>query len=98
MIDLDRDIDADINHFDQIYPSLQNSRINQYYDTESFNGLVSNFNQRDFSVMHLNINSIKANGDSLLSFLSTLNHKFDIICLTETRLGDLEQADAVFQN
>ena len=98
MIDLDHDIDADINHFDQIYPSLQNSRRNQYYDTEKFNRLVSDQGRRDFSVMHLNINSVRANGDSLLSFLSTLNHKFDIICLTETRLGDLEQADAVFQN
>ena len=98
MIDFDREIDADINHFDQIYRSLQNSRINQYYDTESFNGLVSNFNQRDFSVMHLNIKSIKANGDSLLSFVSTLNYKFDIVCVTETRLHDLEQANAVFQN
>ena len=49
-------------------------------------------------MMHLNINSIRANGDSLLSFLSTLNHKFDNIRLTEARLVDLQQTDAVFQN
>ena len=47
--------------------------------------------------MNVNINSVRANADSLLRFLSTLNHKIDIICLTETRLGDLEQANAVFQ-
>ena len=98
MIDLDRDIDADRNQFDQIYPSLQSSRRNQYYDTEEFNGLASDLSQRDFSVMHLNIDSVRANGDSLLSFLSTLNHKFYIICSTEIRVGDLEQADAVFEN
>ena len=98
VINVENDIDADINHFDQIYPSLQNSRRNQYYNTETFNELVSDLNERDFSVIHLNINSIRANGDCLLSFLSTLNLKFDIICLTETRLTDLEQADSVFQN
>ena len=89
MIDLDCDIEADINHFDQIFPLLQNRRRNLYYDTEKFNGLGLDKSHRDFSVMHLNINSVKANSDTLLSFLSTLNHKVDIICLTETQLGDL---------
>ena len=42
--------------------------------------------------------SIRAKGDSLLSFSSKLNLKFNIICLTETRLTDLEQPDSVFQN
>ena len=70
MIDVDRDIDADINRFDQIYLSLQSSRRNQYFDTDNFIGLVSDLSQRDFSVMHLNINSVRANVDSLLSFLS----------------------------
>ena len=37
VINLESDIDADINHFDQIYPSLQYRRRNQYYNTEKFN-------------------------------------------------------------
>ena len=71
MIEFDRDIDADTNRFDQIYPSLQNSRVIQCYDTEKFNVLVYNLIQRDFSVMHMNFDSVRANGISLLSFLST---------------------------
>ena len=67
-IDLDRDIDANVNHFDEIYSSLRKICVNQYYDTERFNGLVSDLSQRDFSVMRLNINSTRANGDSLATF------------------------------
>ena len=55
IMDFDRDIDANINHFDQIFPSLQNSCRNQYYDTEKFTRLVSDLSQKEFSVMHLNI-------------------------------------------
>ena len=84
MIDLDRDIDADINWFDQSYPSLQNSRENQCYDTKRSIALVSNLNQRDFSVMHLNIDSVRANIVSLLSFLLASNHSLYINCLKET--------------
>ena len=68
VINLENDIDADVNHFDQIYPPLQNSRRNQYYNTEKFNELVSDLNERDFSVILLSISSIRANGDCLLSF------------------------------
>ena len=68
VIKLENYIDADINHFDQMYPSLQNSRRNQYYNTEKFNEIVSDLNERDFSVIYLNINSIRANGDCLVSF------------------------------
>ena len=48
--------------------------------------------------MQSNNNSIRANGDSLLRLVSTLNHKFDIIRLTEKQLIELEQAALVFQN
>ena len=67
-------------------------------NTEKFKSLVSDLTERDFSVMHSNNNSIRTNGDSLLSFFSTLSLKFDIICLTETWLTELEQADSVFQS
>ena len=98
VINLENDIDADINHFDQIYPSLLKSRRNQQYNTDKFIELVSKLKERDFSVIHLCINSNRANGECLLSFVSTLNLTFDIICITETWFTDLEQADSVFQN
>ena len=58
----------------------------------------TDLDQREFSVMQLSITSISANGYALLSFLSTLKIEFDIICLTETQLVDLEQADSVSEN
>ena len=37
-------------------------------------------------MIHLNIASLQKHIDELRSFLSLLNHPFDVICITETRL------------
>ena len=33
------DIDADLNHSNELYPSLQTSHENQYYDSDEFNSV-----------------------------------------------------------
>ena len=41
-----------------------------------------------FSILHLNIRSLKKNFDSFKLFLSSLNFEFSIICFSETWLDD----------
>ena len=39
-------------------------------------------------MIHLNIASLQKHIDELRSFLSLLNHPFNVICITETRLNE----------
>ena len=91
-------IDADINHFEQLYPSIGDNNFDQYYDSGKFNSVFSVNGTRDFSVIHVNIRSISANGDALSVYLSTLNREFDVICLSETWVRELEFIDDFFPN
>ena len=43
--------------------------------------------QQDLSVLHLNISSISAHTDDLRTFLNLAHHKFDIICISESRIS-----------
>ena len=51
-------IDADINHFEQLYPSIGVNNFDQYYDSGKFNSVFSVNGTRDFSVIHVKIRSI----------------------------------------
>ena len=50
------------------------------------------------SVIHININSILAKGDKILSFTASLVYKFDVICMSETYLKQNEKDDYYFPN
>ena len=76
-----------MNRFEQHYPSLNDSRIEQYYDCEKFNNSIIGNGVNDFSVLHVNIRSLNANGESVVH-LSSFNCEFDV-CLTETWVGKL---------
>ena len=56
-----------------------------YFTIDEFNGIKNNSNE-SFSILHLNIHSIQLHIDEFRIFLNTLNHKFDIIALSETKL------------
>ena len=43
--------------------------------------------QQDLSILHLNISSISAHIDDLRNFLNLANRKFDIICISESRIS-----------
>ena len=90
MIDADNfdAIDADLNHFDLLFPSFNNSNSDQYYDGTKFNEKFPTTDKNDLSLIHLNIRSFHRNSDLFLTFLSTLDLKFDIICLSETWATD----------
>ena len=91
-------IDVDLNHFNELYPSLQTSRENQYFDSDKFNRVFFSDGGRDLSLIHLNIRSIRANGDAFILYLSLLKRKFDVICLTETWVKEPDLIDDIFSD
>ena len=65
---------------------LSNSIESKYYTPATF--LNQKFSKKSFSLIHLNISSLQRHFDELITLLSLLDHSFDIICITETRLHD----------
>ena len=57
----------------------------KYYGTEDF--IQSKFKEeKHFSVFHLNIHSIERHIEELRVVLQMLNHKFDLICISESKI------------
>ena len=82
-------LDAEVRHFDEIYPSFNKSRLRQYKDH-------STFNSADSSIFHVNTQSINAKGNKLIIYLSILKRHFDINCLTETWYRVEQKAEIFF--
>ena len=59
-----------------------------YLDVPSFNLKYKEEYANSFSLVHLNCRSLPSNFDNLNMFLSSINHKFKIIGLTETWLHE----------
>ena len=96
--DVHDDTDADSIHFSKLYPSFEGVNNSQYYEIISFNSLQIQISSKDLSVMHLNINSIGANGDKFPSFWIILDYEFELICLSETYLKQGEKVEDYFPN
>ena len=47
-ISLHSEIEADVYYLNQVYPSLYEDRSNHYYDTNSYNNLISLYDNRKF--------------------------------------------------
>ena len=95
--DIISEVDIETNHFSELFPNLQQSIDEQYYTIDKFNGNFS-ANNNDLSIFHVNIRSLNASGDILSGFLSTLNRKFQVICLTETFVKDTEASFLQFND
>ena len=79
--DLDPDSNSDTTNTarcEYIFPS----------DFQKFNSVIHNF-----SIIHLNIRSIRSNYNRFKLFLSTINIQFDVIAIGETWLDDHDQTD-----
>ena len=56
-----------------------------YYSVDEFN--LAKFNpSKRFSIIHLNIHSLEKHIDELRVFLNMLEFKFDILCISETKI------------
>ena len=63
----------------QIFEQPKDPLSCDYYD---FKKLKTN--KQDLSILHLNISFISANIHGLRAFLNLVNHKFDIICISQS--------------
>ena len=91
------DIDPEINHLNRAFPDLADgNEQNNYFTSSTFNNSFNSVNFNSFSLIHINIRSINANGDSFVSYLSTLKLKFSVICLTETWSNEQNLLDNIF--
>ena len=63
----------------QIFEQPKDPLSCDYYD---FKKLKTN--KQDLSILHLNISFIPANIHGLRAFLNLVNHKFDIICISQS--------------
>ena len=68
--------------------SSAENRVNKYDTNETLNELAAHGTNKNLSIIHVSISSLKANGDVLVSYLSTLNQSFDINFFTEAWLDD----------
>jgi hypothetical protein len=56
----------------------------KYYSPAQF--ISEKLSKKSFTMFHMNIASLQAHIDELKSLLTLLDHPFDAICITETRL------------
>ena len=76
----DNDQDPDVNFYQTQISSLDTS----YYIPNEVKEKLENFQQKSFSVLHLNIRSMSKNFESFREFLDSLCFTFSAICLSET--------------
>ena len=79
------EIDIDNNHFNVIYPDLNNCDSSKYYQINECHRMNINKNH-DFLLLNFNIRSLSANFDSFDGFLHLLDLDFDVITFTESWL------------
>ena len=77
MDDIFQDIDADFNHFG-LFDSLSDSFNINKYDSDAFNQIIAENNvlnnNKDISIVHINIRSITKNGTYSMSFFKNTPH------------------------
>ena len=85
---LDNSCDPDLNLFSENIKNLDSAHL--------LPGNLHNFLDNSvtdwFSVLHLNIRSIKKNFENFKLFLSSLEFSFSVICFSETWFDDLDNS------
>ena len=74
------DQDSDVNFYQTQISTLDTS----YYIPNEVKENLENFQQKSFSVLHLNICSMSKNFESFRKFLDSLCFSFSAVCLSET--------------
>ena len=65
---------------------LSDSIESKYYTPAQF--MSQKFSKKSFTIAHLNIASLQRHIDEPRTLLTILEHPFDILCISETRLHD----------
>ena len=69
----------------QLFDQTEHSVSCDYYNLTDFRKVKNT--QQDLSILHLNISSLSAHINDLKTFLNLVDSKFDIICISESRLS-----------
>ena len=69
----------------------------KYYVPDEVKDQLKSLQLNSFSVLHLNIRSMKKQFEAFQDFIEYLNFKFSAICRSETWLQPLQISDANFQ-
>ena len=90
-ITLDKTTKTQIKQISQLIlentdPENENSGFCKYYSVEQFKKRKFN-HKNNFSIFHLNIASLQYHHEDLQILLSTLDHEFDIISISETKIS-----------
>ena len=71
------DFDENFDLYHSLKPDFK------YYEVDQFHNMTAKLSD-PFSLIHTNICSLQFNGDNLSNLLATLEHKFDVVAVTET--------------
>ena len=71
---------------DIVFPDFND--VSNYCALEAANVSLNSSNESDLSVLYINIVSLPCNMTKLLNFLTKLDKKPDIICLSETKITE----------
>ena len=69
----------------QVLNETENNISCDYFEMDEFKKIK--IKQHDFLLLHLNISSLSSHTNELVTFLNLLETKFDIRCITESRLS-----------
>ena len=78
---LDNLSDPDFNFFNNNNLEAVNTK---YFSLDELESHLSTADEKNFSLLHINIRSMSKNFEKLKSLLLNMNFEFKIICLTET--------------
>ena len=67
---------------------IDNYNYGEYRTPDKFDAELSNSAIQTITIVHVNIVSLPKNYDALKNFLGKFSKKFDVICLSESRLND----------
>ena len=70
------------------FPRAMHENIDnfKYYTVDSFNSVILKEEKSKLSVLNINIRGIDCNFEKFISYLSTIEHDFDVLILTEAHL------------
>ena len=69
----------------QVLNETENNISCDYFEINEFKKIK--IKQHNFSLLHLNISLLSSHINELITFLNLLETKFDIICITESRIS-----------
>ena len=95
--DIFDDIDVELNHFQELYPNLNDNETSKYYNVDNYNKLPPK-HKSDLNILYQNIRSLNCNYDNISGFLDSINAKFDILCFSESWLTTHSTKFYEFQN